>query len=213
MTTTEESVSTGGLVGPDAALIVVDMQNSCLADEGSMAKVGLDISDLKTTVAPVNRLIAASRAASIPIVLSQYEFRPDYSDGGLLVQLYPALREVGGMVASTWDAAFDSRLAVEPSDIVISKARYSAFYGTELERVLRERGVRTLIICGVTTEMCVESTLRDGFFRDFRIVLAADAVASVDRARHAATLQTVEYGFGAVVSTNDIILALERLSR
>ena len=157
------------------------MQNSCLADEGSMAKVGLDISDLKTTVAPVQRLIAASRAAGIPIVFSQYEFRPDYSDGGLLVELYPALREVGGMAAGTWDAAFDSRLTVEPSDIVISKNRYSAFYGTELEQVLRERGVRTLIICGVTTEMCVESTLRDGFFHDFRIVLAADAVASVDR--------------------------------
>ena len=117
------------------------------------------------------------------------------------------------MVAGTWDAAFDSRLAVEASDVVVSKARYSAFYGTELERVLRERGVRTLIICGVTTEMCVESTLRDGFFRDFRIVLAADAVASVDRARHAATLQTVEYGFGAVAPTTDIIHALERLPR
>ena len=213
MTTTEESVATEGLIGPNAALIVVDMQNCCLADEGSMAKVGLDISDLKTTVPPVQRLIAASRAAGIPVVFSQYEFRSDYSDGGLLVELYPALREVGGMVAGTWDAAFDSRLTVEPSDIVISKARYSAFYGTDLEQVLRERGVRTLIICGVTTEMCVESTLRDGFFRDFHIVLAADAVASVDRARHAATLQTVEYGFGAVLSTNDIILALERLSR
>ena len=67
------------------------------------------------------------------------------------------------MVAGTWDAAFDSRLTVEPSDIVISKSRYSAFFGTELEQVLRQRGVRTLIICGVTTEMCVESTLRDGF--------------------------------------------------
>ena len=160
-----------------------------------------------------DRLIAASRAAGIPIVFSQYEFRPDYSDGGLLIALYPALREVGGMVAGTWDAAFDSRLAVEASDVVVSKARYSAFYGTELERVLRERGVGTLIICGVTTEMCVESTLRDGFFRDFRIVLAADAVASVDRARHEATLRTVEYGFGAVLPTADIIHALERLPR
>ena len=117
------------------------------------------------------------------------------------------------MAAGSWDAALDSRLPVEPSDIVISKSRYSAFYGTELEQVLRQRGVRTLIICGVTTEMCVESTLRDGFFRDFRVVLAADAVASVDRARHAATLQTVECGFGAVISTADIIQALERLSR
>ena len=213
MTTTEESVTTEGLVGPNAALIVVDMQNSCLADEGSMAKVGLDISDLKETVAPVQRLIAASRAAGIPVVFSQYEFRPDYSDGGLLVELYPALREVGGMVAGTWDAAFDPRLTVEPSDIVISKNRYSAFYGTELEQVLRERGVRTLIICGVTTEMCVESTLRDGFFHDFHIVLAADAVASVDRARHQATLQTVEYGFGAVTPTNDIIAALEQVPK
>ena len=213
MTTTEESAATQGLVGRDAALIVVDMQNSCLADEGSMAKVDLDISDLKTTVDPVNRLIAASRAAGIPVVFTQYEFRPDYADGGLLVALYPALREVGGMVAGTWDAAFDSQLAVEPSDVVISKTRYSAFYGTDLDRVLRDRGVRTLIICGVTTEMCVESTLRDGFFRDFRIVLAADAVASVDRARHAATLQTVEYGFGAVISTTGIIAALEHLPR
>ncbi len=213
MTTTEESVSTEGLIGRDAALIVVDMQNSCLADEGSMAKVGLDISDLKTTVEPVQRLIAASRAAGIPIVFSQYEFRSDYSDGGLLVELYPALREVGGMVAGTWDAALESRLPVEPSDIVISKSRYSAFFGTELDQVLRARNVGTLIICGVTTEMCVESTLRDGFFHDFRIVLAADAVASVDRARHAATLQTVEYGFGAVIPTTDIIQSLERLSR
>ena len=213
MTTTDEQTSTDQLVAKDAALIVVDMQNSCLADEGSMAKVGLDISDLKETVAPVQRLIAASRAAGIPIVFSQYEFRPDYSDGGLLVELYPALREVGGMVAGTWDAAFDSRLTVEPSDIVISKSRYSAFFGTELEQVLRQRGVRTLIICGVTTEMCVESTLRDGFFRDFRIVLAADAVASVDRARHQATLQTVEYGFGAVTPTTDIIAALEQVPK
>ena len=189
------------------------MQNSCLADEGSMAKVGLDISDLTTTVAPVQRLIAASRAAGIPIVFSQYEFRPDYSDGGLLVELYPALREVGGMAAGTWDAALDSRLPVEPSDIVISKSRYSAFFGTELDQVLRERGVGTLIICGVTTEMCVESTLRDGFFHDFHIVLAADAVASVDRARHQATLQTVEYGFGAVTPTAEIIAALEQVPK
>ncbi len=82
------------------------------------------------------------------------------------------------MVRDTWDAEIVDELAPEPGDRVVDKTRYSAFYDTDLEQQLRDLKTEALIVCGVTTNVCVESTVRDAFFRDIRVIVPSDATAA-----------------------------------
>jgi len=195
------------------ALIVVDMQNAFLRTKGSINRSGLDIVHLKAVVPAVRRLVDCCHRTRTPVVFTRYWLRSDYRDAGRLVELFPTFLTLGSMVADTWDAQLDSRIGFEPGDPIIDKQRYSAFYNTPLELILRGFGTTTLVICGVTTDICVESTIRDGFFRDFRIVVPADAVAAIDAGRHRGTLRTIRYGFGSVVRAAEICRALESAPR
>ena len=187
------------------AMIVVDMQNGFLDDGGSMAKTGMDIRELKKTVAPVCRLVDACHNAGIPIIFTRMVQRADFKDAGIRIERRPALKEVNSLVAGTWDMELDPRMDAKPEDYILDKNRYSSFYNTNLELILRGLAVDTLIICGVTTEICVESTIRDAFFRDFKIVVPEDAVAALDVIRHEGTLLTIKFGFGTVTTTAEII--------
>ena len=155
----------------DSALIIVDMQNGFCHEDGFMNKIGLDWTTSRDAVGPVDRLAKAARAAGMPVFYTRYSLNADYSDAGLLPEIYPQIVEVGGMIRDSWDGAIVDELAPAPGDRVIDKTRYSAFYDTTLEQQLRELGIDTVIVCGVTTNVCVESTVRDAFFRDFRIVV------------------------------------------
>lgn len=190
------------------AMIVVDMQNGFLDDQGSMVKTGMDISELKKTVEPVRSLVEACHSADIPIIFTRMVQRADFKDAGLRLERRPALKEVSSLVAGTWDANLDPRMDVQIADYVLDKTRYSSFYNTNLEVILRGLAVDTLIICGVTTEICVESTIRDAYFRDYKIVVPEDAVAAMDVARHQGTLLTIQYGFGTVTTTAEVIESL-----
>lgn len=103
----------------------------------------------------------------------------------------------------------DPRMDAQPRDYILDKMRYSSFYNTSLEVILRGLDVDTLVVCGVTTEICVESTIRDAYFRDYKIFVPEDAVAAMDVDRHRGTLKTIQYGFGTVTSSDAIINALE----
>ena len=192
----------------NTAMIVVDMQNGFLDDEGSMVKTGMDITELKKTVAPVCRLVEACHSVDIPIIFTRMVQRADYKDAGLRLERRPILKEVGSLVAGTWDMELDPRMVVKPEDYILDKNRYSAFYNTNLEVILRGLAVDTLIICGVTTEICVESTVRDAYFRDYKVLVPEDAVAAMDVARHQGTLLTIQYGFGTVTRTAEVIDSL-----
>lgn len=102
----------------------------------------------------------------------------------------------------------DPRMDVQTADYILDKNRYSSFYNTNLEVILRGLAVDTLIICGVTTEICVESTIRDAYFRDYKVLVPEDAVAAMDVARHQGTLLTIRYGFGTVTRTAEVIDSL-----
>ena len=193
------------MVRAKTAMIVVDMQNGFLDDGGSMAKTGMDIRELKKTVAPVCRLVDACHNAGIPIIFTRMVQRADFKDAGIRIERRPALKEVNSLVAGTWDMELDPRMDAKPEDYILDKNRYSSFYNTNLELILRGLAVDTLIICGVTTEICVESTIRDAFFRDFKIVVPEDAVAALDVIRHEGTLLTIKFGFGTVTTTAEII--------
>ena len=196
------------LDGRKPAMIVVDMQNAFLHDQGSVAAMGLDITYMKETVGPVVRLVDACHTSSVPIIFTRYVLRADYTDAGLREERRPGACASGSLVAGSWDADLDPRMDVHPSDYILDKTRYSSFYNTNLEVILRGLQVDTLIVCGVTTEICVESTIRDAYFRDFRILVPEDAVAATDIERHRGTLRTIEYGFGTVTTTSALIEAL-----
>jgi len=187
------------------AMIVVDMQNAYLDDEGSMNKSGMDITELKKTILPVSSLITACRSVDVPIIFTRYVLRADYKDAGLRSVRGPKFKEINSLVVGTWDSELDPRMDQRLEDYVLDKTRYSSFYNTSLEVILRGLGVDTLIVCGVTTEICVESTIRDAYFRDFKIIVPKDAVAAMDIGRHKGTLATIEFGFGSVTTSAELI--------
>ena len=189
------------------ALIVVDMQNAFIRDEGSMLKRGLNNELLKPTVEPVKRLVAIARRVGMPIVFTRTCLRPDYKDAGLRKERF-SNANYKALARGTWDVELIDDLVPAPEDHVVDKPRPSAFYNTDLEVILRGEAVDTLIVCGVTTEICVESTIRDAYFRDYAILVPTDAVAAFDVERHQGALKIIEYGFGTLVTTEQIEAAL-----
>lgn len=199
-------------LSPRTSLIVVDMQNGYCHPDGFMAKIGHDYRPSQAVVAPVTRLTNAARSAGVPVFLVAYELNADYSDAGLLVERRPGIRDAGGMIRGSWDAAIVDELAPQPGDRIISKTRHSAFYKTDLEDQLRELGTDMVIVCGVTTNVCVESTVRDAYFRDIRIVVPSDGTAAVTPAMHESALAEVTYSFGTLATVAELEDALAALS-
>jgi ureidoacrylate peracid hydrolase len=190
------------------ALLVIDMQNGFCHPEGSFAKLELDVSMCNAAIAGCARLVEAARAAGVPVIFTRYVYRSDYADGGVLVQdLLPALAEVKSLAADTWDAELVDELVPQPQDFVVDKNRYSAFYGTGLEPILTSLGISRLVVCGVTTNMCVETTARDASQRDYRTFVVEDATGELDPDRHATALATLGFGFGWITSVEEVTRA------
>ena len=188
------------------ALIVVDMQNAFCHTEGSMARLGHNIGMLREAITGCRRLVEAARAMDVPVVFTRYVYRSDYRDGGLLVQeLMPELAKANSLKAETWDVEIVDELTPRPGDFVIDKNRYSAFYGTGLEPILTSLGINSLVICGVTTNMCVETTARDAMQRDYRTFIVRDATGELDPQRHEFALATLGFGFGRIVGVDNVI--------
>ncbi len=194
------------MVAVRTALLVVDMQNAFCSPEGHLARLGYGVAPLQAAIIPVQRLVAAAREAHVPVIFTRSVLKPDYSDGGIVVrELFPQVKEVGGVAAGSWDAEIIAQVTPLPGEIVIKKTRYSAFYKTRLEEVLLDLKVDTVLVCGVTTAACVESTARDACFRDFRVCLVADATAEVDPALHDAAIRTIQLWFGYVASGETVL--------
>lgn len=198
-------------LGNRPAVIVIDMQNGFCDPEGFMNKIGLGYEASAVAIEPISRLLQAARAAQIPVLFTRYSLNEDYSDAGLLLDIFPAIKDAGGMIRDSWDADVTDALKPLPGETVIDKTRYTAFYGTDLEDRLRELGVDTLIVCGVTTNVCVESTVRDAFFRDIRVIVPADGTAAVTPELHEGALRDFEYGFGTVTTVAELEQALAAL--
>ena len=187
------------------ALLVIDMQNGICHEDGSFRRLGLDMTMCKDIIPQVKRLIDSAHSAEVPVIFTRYVYRSDYKDGGILVkELMPDLATEMSLAAGSWDADIVDELTPSQQDIVVDKNRCSAFYGCGLESILTTLRVETLVICGVTTNMCVETTARDASTRDYRVFVVDDAVGELDQDRHDNALKTLAYGFGWVVSTADV---------
>jgi ureidoacrylate peracid hydrolase len=209
-----------------SAVIVVDMQNDFGAPGGMFALAGIDIAPIRGVLAPTARVLAAARRAGIGIVYLKMGYRPDLSDAGRLdgpnrikhrrLRLGDPATSPDGktgriLIRDTWNTEIVPELAPEPGDIVLYKQRYSGFYETDLDDVLKRRAVRTLIVTGCTTSVCVESTMRDAMFRDYACLLLADCTAEpgVADMSHEASLRVLQHQFGWVAQSAQLIAALE----
>jgi ureidoacrylate peracid hydrolase len=187
------------------ALIVVDMQNAYCHGQGSLARQGFDVSPCKAVIGNVKRVVEVCRKQGLPIIFLYLAFEGNYQDGGAMVhQIWPFFKEKEGLLDGTWDAAIVDDLKPLPEEIVIRKTRYSGFSGTNLDYQLRYMGTETLIVCGVTTNICVESTVRDAFHLGYKVVLVSDATAEIDEERYRTSLKTMEYAFGRVIVTDQL---------
>ncbi len=198
------------------ALIVIDMQRDFIEPGGFGAALGNDVAPLQAIVPTVARLIAGARAAGLPVIHTRECHRPDLSDCPPAKRLRgaPALRigDAGPMgrilIAGEPGAAIVPALAPLPDEIVIDKPGKGAFHATPLADHLARLGTRTLIFAGVTTEVCVQTTMREANDRGFDCLLAEDATESYFPAFKAATLAMIR-AQGAIVgwtATTDALL-------
>lgn len=193
------------------ALVIIDMQNGFLDQNGSMAKIGLPYQELQGAVEGCSRLVEAAREAQVPVIYTRYVYEPGFTDGGLLpTELVPAMRDVNALVRGTWDAEITSTLTPRENEIVIDKSRPSSFYGTRLEPFLTSLGIHSLVLAGVTTNICVETTARDAGQRDYRTYVVGDATAEYEKARHDHALNTIAFTFGWVTTVDDVINAWQQ---
>ncbi len=190
------------------ALIVVDMQNSFCADDGGCGKPGLPIQNLQKAIQPCVRLVTAARSAGIPVIFTRYMYRPDYADGGVMIKhLLPELRDVRALQASTWDIEIVPDLTPQDGDFIVDKNRPSSFYATNLETMLHGLDVDSLVVSGVTTNCCVESTVRDASHRDYKTFVVEDAVAELDEERHQVSLRSMDMLFADLTTVNNVEIA------
>ncbi len=197
----------------DTALLVIDMQNAFLDDRGSMVRRGFDTTRLRAAVEPCGRLIALARASQVPVIQTRFVFRADYRDAGVRVrELLPNTMTTNSLAAGTWDVEIIDALAPAGNDIVIDKNRPSAFIGTPLDTILRDQGIRSIVICGITTNMCVETTARDASQFDYRTFVVSDATAEMEQSRHDHAINTLGLLFARIVTVDDVAEAWDELS-
>lgn len=191
-----------------SVLIVVDMQNGFLHERGSCAAAGFPVAEMAPAVEPCRKAIEAARRAGVPVVFTRYTYRADFKDGGFMLrEKFPMLADVKALVAGSWDQAVLDELGARPDDFIIDKNRPSSFYGTPLESYLQGLGVEEVVVCGVTTNCCVETTVRDAAQRDFRTFVLTDATAEWEPDRQAGALKTMGILFAHLLTTDQLAAA------
>ncbi|KPL18013.1 MAG: hypothetical protein AMJ92_10070 [candidate division Zixibacteria bacterium SM23_81] len=181
-----------------AALLIIDMQDFFL-DPGSPTFTcgGLAI------IPMLKRLLAAFRKAGRPVIFTQHVHHPQKLDAGIMEWWWKGMCLEGNM-----ESRIHKDVAPLQNEKVVSKHRYSAFYDTDLETVLRCLKVEDLVISGIMTNLCCESTARDAYYRDYRIFIPADGTGSVDEQMHLASLLNLAFGFAFVLTTEAILKEL-----
>ncbi len=193
------------LESENVMLLVVDMQNGFLSADGGIAKLGFDYKMLTKAIPGCLKLVKLARERNIPIGFTRYIYRKDFSDGGVQVDdIFPGIKDVGLCKEGTFDADIIDELTPLEKDLVIEKNRPSSFFSTRLESYLRALKIQSLVICGVTTNICVETTARDSAQRDYKTYVIKDAVAEVDSFRHEVSLKALEHMFAKILTVNEV---------
>ncbi len=186
----------------ECALLVIDMQKDFILPGAPLE--GWNAMDL---IPKIRDLVGFFRDNERPVIWTVHIHR--HNDIGVLEPMWPSTgprsRQQALMAGTPGVEIVEELPAPLSSELVVEKHRYSAFYQTDLELNLRTMGVKTLLITGVNTNICCESTARDGFIRDFQIMSVADAQTSITRELHEAALISTAVAFGRVADTETVI--------
>lgn len=191
----------------NTALIVVDMQNIWVHPRGARY---LPMSE--DIVPRIQELLRFCRANGVPVIYLHTTKRKDLADAGIFADIKPQTHDAdnewsnfeGSPGAEIYEAVKPA-----PSDILVKKFRYSGFYGTQLENLLRALGRDTIAITGVATNVCCDSTARDGAMRDFKVLFLSDCNASFSTAEQEATLSNFDKHFGVVMNSKALLEKLQ----
>ncbi len=178
-----------------SALLVVDMQRFFL-DETSPTFTCGGLAILPN----ISRLMDAFRQAGRPVIFTRHEHHPNHLDSGIMGWWWQ-----GMCLEGSPESEIHQDLAPRPDEKVVSKHRYSAFYNTDLETVLRGLKIEDLVIAGVMTNMCCESTARDAYYRDYRVFLPADGTGTINEEMHLASLLNIAFGFAYVTTCQALV--------
>lgn len=206
-----------------AAVLVVDMQNAFASKGGMFDLFGIDISRAQSVIQVIKEVLDAGRCAGLQVVYLQMGYDANLTTSGgpdspnwhkeLGLRLIRQRPELKGKVLTEgqWDWEVVDELKPHPEDLVVNKTRYSGFYGTPLDSMLRTRGIRTLFFTGIATNICVESTLRDAFFLDYWLVLLYDATMQAGPPMlHEATVKNVENYLGWTLTAPDFVQTIHQ---
>ena len=205
------------------ALIVVDMQNAFCTKGGMFDILGtIDEAKAKRVIEIDKKLIEASRRQGIKVIYLQMGYRPDLSNAGgpespnywkehgLVARREHPERKYDFLTIGSWDWQIADEVKPQPGDIVVEKNRFSGFFNTDLNSILRTYNIKHLLFIGIATNICVESTIRDAFFHEYFPVLVSDGCghAGPDFTQQA-TIWNVSEVFGWVTTSDDLIKALK----
>ncbi len=203
------------------AVIVNDMQNAFCSPGGYIDRIGFDLANAANTADKVRQVCALARAAGIVVILMQNGFSPDLREApgpsSPLWHKSNALRHMRAhpqtqgqiLIRGSWDHQLIDSLQPRPGDLVLQKSTDDGFAGTELDRILRGRDITTLLVCGISSNVGVESTLRAGYHMGYFGVMIADACMAVGPDfMQAATEFSIETFFGWVCHVADLHAAL-----
>lgn len=205
----DPGVSLHDVLARRTALVVVDMQNDYCTPEGIIASMGFDVSWADEVARRINHFIEASAPyidlrvflrTIIPAHLRSRALSDQYARSPLRRVVSPHLSEFFGVSPGE-------------SDVVVTKHRYSGFMGTPLDATLRANGIETLLVAGVTADVCVDSTVRDGFMLDYGVVVLSDCTEATTPERYHHTLSLLDTFFARVHSSEDVLQALASAAR
>ena len=187
-----------------AALIVVDVQNDFVSPRGSAGKRGEDVGAAMAMIPNLTRLIDEGRKVGVTIVYIRTT-HSEWTDTASWIYRTSQKSGLNTCREGTWGAEFYDGIAPLPSERVVIKHRYSAFINTDLNTVLKARGIESILVCGVATNVCVETTARDGYMYDYYVTMIDDCSAAYDAKLHMGTLENIRRHFGLVASSQQII--------
>ena len=186
------------------ALIVVDVQNDFCHDQGAFSKRKADLSQAQKILPSLRSLIEKCRKSKVPIIFIRTFHSVWTNSPSWLGRMGGTAEKIPVCRPNSWGAEF-YEVKPEEGDYIVTKHRYSAFVGTDLALVLRSRGIETILVTGVVTNVCVETTARDGFNHDFNVVLVEDCCGAFSPDEHAATLKNISQYFGTVANSKAIM--------